>query len=194
MKKTKFLLHGGDGGLSLDSYADVQFFRECVGDILKEDINVLSVGYALDDEISEFATEELASKLKRVHPNLRFNVETALESTSLAQKQFKWADLIFIHGGSGDRLQEVLKNHKNLFSLIKNKTCAGYSAGANLWSKGYYSNDHQAVIDGLNVLQIATFCHYHSYKWRSLNTLIKHFPSIPIITLHDEEYVVLYVS
>lgn len=193
----KFILHGGGGQLT--ELSDVLFYRECVNDFEKEKvIKVLSVPFAAFNQdvrqhnfTAEYLFRTLQSNLYWVNPLRMFDIKTAnWQSSEELENELRWADIIYVHGGNGDVLQEYFAN-VDLRKVIKNKICTGYSAGSNMWASKYYSNDNGKVMHGLGVLDVATFCHYTPDKWPMLNTLIAESPELNVIPITDGGYVVV---
>jgi peptidase E len=132
----------------------------------------------------------LGRDLEWVNPRQVFKVMTASwRNKDKLVTQIQAADIIVAHGGNGDVLQSYFENIPLADLVAEDKVCAGGSAGANMWATNYYSNDNQAVMDGLGCAPINTFCHYNSYKWRSLNEL-RDCNDLPIVPLMDDDFVV----
>ena len=173
-----------------------EFYRELVSDIEKRNINVLSVGFAMVyqfyDAVSQNATtDRLKRSLEWINPHKRFTVVAA---TPLSiEDDVRRADIVYIHGGNGDTLQSYF-NHfttDQLKDMFDGVVCSGHSAGANFWADCYYSNDNQAICEGMGILPIKTFSHYQSWKFEKLFELAMHKSELPLIPLIDGDYIVI---
>jgi peptidase E len=162
--------------------------------IPKQQVSVLSIGLACashNPKIQESLGLELSRYLRFVNPHKEIHVDVAYRKALLLKGQIEYADVIYVHGGNGDELQDWLGVIHNLKDIVsEDKICAGSSAGANMWANCYYSNDNQSVCSGLNVIPVKTFCHYNSSKWKKANELIQTGDTtLPLITLVEGEYV-----
>ena len=94
--------------------------------------------------------------------------------------------------GETSMLLSVLKNYSEFLDLAKGKVLAGSSAGANIFSKFYFSNSKDAVFEGLGVLPIRLVCHYGSNKFPIKNDpleLMKGYSeNLELVTLKDYEW------
>lgn len=187
--------------MALHSANDVRFFRD-LGDVNKKCPVVLSIGLACGSprdmemffQIQNSLANNLEQALNWCNPHKTYDVIPASISKHALARCIKEADIIYAHGGDGDQLQEYLGQVDNLSELVaKNKRIGGGSAGTNCWVTNYYSNDNQAVCDGLGVLPIKTFCHYNGRKWEKLTALAKHGKELPLIPLGDEEYITITI-
>lgn len=189
--KSTYLLHGGDN--SLNSYSNFQFWR-ALADQAKG-TNVLQIPFATSNaeihgrDIYDILADDLKATLDFSNPHKDFYVESAYIDD--IEHQLREAHIIYVHGGNGDLLQYTLKDVDLKGLVSEDKVIAGASAGANMWASCYYSNDNDAVCDGFGLLPVKTFCHYETYKWRNLNKLIKAKKNLPVITLSDNDFVML---
>ena len=148
---------------------------------------LLHIPFAIHNkELFPLLRKELITRL----PN-ECEVITPRQGEDLTE-YLKIADTIYVDGGNGDLLFYLLQNTKDFAKKVEGKTCSGYSAGANVWSKHYYSNDNQAIITGFGVNSKMTFCHYRNSKISALKQLILFKPELEVITLGDNEYQEFY--
>jgi hypothetical protein len=111
-------------------------------------------------------------------------------------QQVKWADAIYIRGGSAEiAATEMLKKDGGWMNGLYGKTLAGTSAGADLISKYYYDLDNLKIVEGLGLLPIKVLVHYRSdynapnIDWDSAYELLKnHGEELPIVTLAEGQY------
>lgn len=194
--RSKFVLHGGGG--QFITVNDLHFYRSMVSEIDRKAINVLSIPYALpsaekNERTNTRLAEDIFNILSYSNPHKVFKVLPAEFNKNAVQKQVALADVIFCHGGDGDALYESMTKYDLAPLLAEDKVCAGFSAGANIWSEAYYSNDNQAINYGLGIAPIATFCHYSDHKWGKLTELAKLAMEwqIALIPLSDDGFVTL---
>lgn len=199
--KTHFILSGGGGGLY--SYYNIAFYR-AIADTFpnKSRINVLSIPYAgifpkmeniLKLRVTSEAAKVLQSNLNYVNPHKNFIVQGALAFPLKHREDFydqiRESDVLFAHGGDGDLLQETIAKFDISELISKDKVCAGFSAGCNMWVDSYYSNDNKRVCSGLGFVPIKTFCHYDWYKYEELNELIQYKPKLPVYPLTNDAFI-----
>lgn len=77
-------------------------------------------------------------------------------------EQLKWADVVYIRGGSNEALRAALEKHPGWIEVLEGKTLAGSSAGANILSKYFWSPDSLQCHDGLGILPVKVIVHYGS--------------------------------
>ncbi len=176
-------LHGGSPG------RDFEFYRNVV-DFKNVEVKVAIIPFATKDRNLWSDIERyFISMLTYVNPNHVFT------TVGVDNRNFDSVDLMFVPGGNGDILKcEVEK--RSIFSrevfFKKDVVYVGNSAGVNLLSKLYYSNDNKRIDQGLGLHNVATFCHYSADKYRRLNELVvaaQMHGIKEIIPLGDDEYI-----
>ncbi|MDP3093492.1 MAG: Type 1 glutamine amidotransferase-like domain-containing protein [bacterium] len=108
-------------------------------------------------------------------------------------EQVRNADIIFLAGGKTFRLVKKLSKFPDLERSFKNKIVVASSSGVYVLSKYFCTNFPPKLGKGLGILNIKTFCHYDQKtygKW--LKKLIAHKKSLPILTLPNYKWVVIY--
>jgi len=111
-------------------------------------------------------------------------------------EQVKWADAIYIRGGSAeDYVLDLFRKNSNWIKELDGKTLAGSSAGADIISKYYYDLDNLKFNEGLGLLPIKVLVHYQSdynapnIDWdKSYEELKNYKEDLPITTLKEGEY------
>jgi len=79
-----------------------------------------------------------------------------------AERVLRDADGALFLGGSEELLRERLRTLLiDEIWLSSMSLILGVSAGANVWSTRFYSNDRARIEDGLEVLPVFTVCHHH---------------------------------
>lgn len=118
-----------------------------------------------------FAEEDVAvwpEKFQRDHELFDQMLHDKKLDLQLAQRetfveQIKWADAIYLRGGSAEvLLTNILTEIPNISQLLDGKTVAGTSAGADAIAKYYYDLDHLKLSQGLGLLPIKVIVHYKS--------------------------------
>jgi len=196
--ETHFLLSGGN----TSPYEMFEMYRYMAELVPKNEVTFITLPFA-NTELESITPERthwfegdakgFAHWLAFINPHKRFTyIVPSLDPETFCQ-QLQQADVIWAHGGNGDVLQaNILKlvgSSERLKELVTGKVCGGNSAGCNMWTNSYYSNDNAKVCLGLDIVKIKTFCHYQSYKWDKLNEIVKFNPKLPFIPLHDNEFV-----
>jgi peptidase E len=194
-KMTKYILVGGyphkaaDGGKA--------FAEELVHGI-NQPVKLLDCLFARSQDNWPKAFEQDKEFFSKHLPNVRFEIELANPSSFI--EQVKWADAVYIRGGTNELLLVAfLKQGSDLWSALEGKTLAGSSAGANAISKYYYGLDDLTFEEGIGLLPIKTIVHWQSdynapnINWESAYEGMKEFgdKSLPICTLKEGEFMVL---
>lgn len=112
-------------------------------------------------------------------------------------EQVKWADVIFLKGGTTKDLMESLNKTPNWTNYLDNKTLAGTSAGADVISK-YYGVGKTGRVNGvgLGLLPIKFIPHWKSNSsqylnanWENILEGLKNYKEdLPIYTLAEGEF------
>lgn len=183
----KFILHGGESRILCES--NNNFFKEIVADF-SEPVNVLIVCFATQKEtwLDQFEWE----KKKFAFMNKKINFILAEDDPKIFIQQIKDANAIYMKGGRNELLLDKLKNMEKLPELFRNKTIAGSSAGANIISQYYYSNDANRLEDGLGILPVKVYVHYSEGRDNAkLEELKKYKEDLKIYTIPEKEFVVI---
>lgn len=183
--KTKFILHGGfNPGQTSENNTD--FYKEILKDA-PEGARVLLVPFAKDVDRITLATQKVASELNSNKWQKSIIVEVANEEDFI--QQLKSTDVAYFHGGASLKLLEALKKYPNLEESLNGKIVAGESAGANVWSKYFYSPKSDTVSEGLGVLPIKMIPHYKKeYEEKLANVGL----DLEQLSLKEYEYKVFY--
>ncbi|HMO78399.1 MAG TPA: Type 1 glutamine amidotransferase-like domain-containing protein [Candidatus Paceibacterota bacterium] len=181
--KTKFILHGGfNPGQTNEDNSD--FYKEILRDA-PEGSRILLVPFAKDTHRIPSATEKVAFEFNKQNKNI--TVEVADEQNFI--QQLKFADIAYFHGGASLKLLEALKKYLNLEDSLCGKIIAGESAGANVWSKFFYSPKADVVSEGLGILPIKMIPHY---KKEYAGRLDKVGPDLEPLLLFEYHFKVFY--
>ncbi len=187
---TKYILHGGKikGAKPLDD----AFYREVtLGSIGKTKI-LLNYFSRKAGEYDVFAEID---KKRFMENSENKNLEFDIADPKKFRKQLQWCSAMYMMGGDTSLLMSLLLPTKNLRELFSEKIIAGSSAGANVLSNYYWSNQHSKIMEGLGILDIKVKAHFHaeSKKEREvLEKLLAHKEDLPLITLPEYYSVVVY--
>lgn len=185
---TTFYLHGGK--ITTNTPKNKQFFSEIVAN-LKTPPKFLLVCFAQPKERwSQSLKKTSKTILDFIHP-LPATFELADNNTELFIQQVNNSNIILLRGGNELLLKKHLTTVPHLSSLLKNKVVAGTSAGANIFSRYYYTNDRQKIETGLNILPIKTFCHYNETKKEQLNKLDNYKEKLELYPIAEENFFII---
>lgn len=184
---TTFILQGGY--TSTPTERNKIFYQEIVKRI-PENGKVLFLYFAQDQNTWEELLENDREKFEKTGSrNLELKISNFPENGLI--EQINNADCIYIRGGSNDSLREQLEKIDDLKKLIGGKVIVGSSAGANLLSTYFYTNDKERVERGLGVLPIKVFCHYNNTKKAKLRELENHGEKLPVYTIPEADFVIV---
>lgn len=154
---TKFILHGGF--TRKDNELNRSFFKEFLADLPNEG-TVLMVFFASRDDDPSATFKELAERMLSEADGKDINFILATKDGFL--EEIKKSNAVYMHGGSTNKLLDVLRTFPPLQHLIQNKTVAGSSAGAYAIAKYGASHSEDRVRDGLGLAPLRAVCHYES--------------------------------
>lgn len=182
--KTKYVLHGG---LSAHKNEDNNlFFQEILKDT-PETVNVLLVYFAKNEDRIPINREEDIYQFEHNKGAKTLNYTTATEKEFL--RQLETADIVYLHGGSSEKIVNALKSYHALEQHFKGKILAADSAGVNALSIEFYSNIYNTTSKGLGIVPFRVICHYHDgdeKKLASSNSIIKE------LFLCEYKFIVIY--
>ncbi|MBP9759002.1 Type 1 glutamine amidotransferase-like domain-containing protein [Candidatus Dojkabacteria bacterium] len=183
---TKFYLHGG--GSSEDTPVNLEYRKNILAKIAHNP-KILLCYFASEPEMVQERYKIDSENLWAINPNIHFDIATEENF----EEECKNNELIFLAGGDTFRLLDKLKQYPNFSELIKGKIVVGTSAGAYALSKYFYSNDENRIGEGLGILNIKIHCHYSNEKFGNVEKLKEFKEDIEIVTLKEQEYVVVFV-
>lgn len=184
---TKFVLHGGfvrDMDPNNDS-----FFHEITAGTTGRVLILLNY-FARDDEEVEKSFKQHKERFLQNSGNQELVFEIAKPDTFVAQ--LKKADVLFISGGDTKKLVDKMSLTPNLRVLFHDKVVAGSSAGVYVLSKYYWSNDKKELGNGLGILNFKALCHHKSGDTDIVNKLLSYKEDLPLLTLPDHKWIVVY--
>jgi len=182
---TKYVLHGGEkrNGVVDDS----DFFSELTS-IDKPLLNVLLVYFARP----EYLWQELSViDTNLFEGNVEKSIVTKVATVDSFEEDLFWADIIYIKGGDGPILTNVLSRYHDLKSKFDGKVIGAISAGVNALSKYYYSRKGGKVLIGLGILDMKIFTHFEKYLTEELAELEGFGEDVGVLTISEGEFVVV---
>lgn len=192
---TKFILVGGyphkatDGGKA--------FCEELVKDA-PESVKFLDCLFARPEETWEKGHAQDKELFGSNLPEKQLDMVPADSAKFI--EQLKWADVVYIRGGSNDALRAALEAQPGWIEALEGKTLAGSSAGANMLSKYFWSPDSLHCHDGLGVLPVKVIVHYGSdynapnVDWNKAELELKAYKEdLPILKLAEGQFEVMNI-
>jgi peptidase E len=185
---TKFILHGGYTGDP--SIHNANFYKEMVAS-LPPPVKILTVYFAAPKDKWSELLEDDKKKFFKFNPGLKMEFRLASDNLDTLVNQIRSADTIYIRGGKELLVHEIFKKVKNLAELFEGRVVAGSSAGANVLSKYFYSNNRKKIMEGTGLLPIKCFVHYSDEKADKLEMLKEYGEDLKIYTIPETEFVVI---
>lgn len=182
---TKFILHGGCTRRKTAN--NLKFYQEIVKGV--KDPRILVVLFAGDKPRWPGKYQDIKRRFNLANPKKKFRFKLASEKTIVGQ--LKWADVIYFNGGSEIKLKRRLKKVKNIEEIIKDKIVVGISAGVNIWSRYYFTNDRVRLESGYGVLPIKTICHYRKGRKSRLEKLKKYKEKLKTYAIPEEKILII---
>ena len=153
--KTKYILHGGYA--TTVNEENNKFFQE----ILKSDKKELNILLVLFAEKTEKCEQRIIEVKKQFNINKSDKIlKFSIAESKLFIEQIRDANIVYLNGGKTLRLLSALREHAYFADLIRGKTVAGESAGANILSTYFYSNSLQECLKGLGLVPVKLICHF----------------------------------
>ena len=150
---------------------------------------MLFIGFAREDE-------EIESIYERDKKSLLAQTDTNIVVVNATHQdlseQIKLAKSIYITGGDTRKLLEEVGQHSDFVKLLNGKTIAGSSAGANLFSRFYFSTSLGCICEGLGVLQLSLVCHYGNAEMgvdeNAIALLKNNSNTLNVVTLAEQAF------
>lgn len=190
---TKYILVGGcdykapDGGKA---------FCEALIDGFQEPIKILICLFARPKEYWDEAYQKDKGFFAKYIPER--NIEIELAQPEKFVEQVKWANAIYIRGGSESVLLDLLHECGDWQGELNGKTLAGSSAGACILAKYFYDLDNLKLGKGLGLLPIKALVHWRSdynapnIDWdKAYSELDGYKEKIKLLTLEEGQFAVI---
>jgi peptidase E len=156
---TKYILHGGETGIP-NKYNEA-FYKEWVKDFKNDFIPTILLVY-FSRPIEEWKNLEKQDKERfaKYTNNRLVNFIVSDIDLNIFQNQVKEADVVYIRGGSSEKLMDFLFPIKDkLLSMLDNKVYAGSSAGVMILSD-FMKSTSTDWKKGFSLLPINSFVHF----------------------------------
>ena len=167
---TKYYLHGW--GISIRSEENENLFRELLDGNLVH-TNILIVLFAREKSRWDEKYLETVTRFQNVSGEKILHFECAQEDPLVLQNQIKRSDIIFIHGGDTQMLQNKFEKIPDLEMLFENKIIAWSSAWSLFLMEWYYENDTHTYHAWLSLIEAKCICHWKD-QWNELEILKKY--------------------
>lgn len=184
----KYIFHGGGSAKNVTS--NNTFFHELVKDAPENGIVLLVYFASREDDYSDriaYDTEKY-----KAATNKKLTVMIAHKDDFI--KQALEADVIYLRGGSTEKLITTPKEYPELEKVLVNKpkTIAGSSAGAYALSTYFSSHYEDIAASGLGIVPVRVITHYESEKMSpragAIEALRNTARELPLITLRETEW------
>lgn len=138
-------------------------------------------------------------------PALRARLEAALtsllpkvelvrcpdDSSSAFAEAAQRAPLLYFAGGIELEYKKHLSK-ESLAQIVGGKTVLASSAGVNIFSSKFFSNDRDQIEEGLGLLTINTICHYDPAKAERASKLAQACYPQPVVCLEERQLIELF--
>ncbi len=184
---TKYILHGGN---TFEKNNDNNnFFREMTLGLEGRIRILLNYFSRQESEIDKLAKQD-EQRLLRYSKNK--DLEFQVAEIEIFEKQLRWADIMYMRGGSTELLMKKLRKVKNIERLFEGKVIAGSSAGAYALSKYYYANDSKMLGKGLGILNIKCYCHCKPEDTKVIRKFMAYKEELPLILLPNYKMQIIH--
>jgi peptidase E len=192
---TKYILHGGATGLPCEN--NDRYYREIINSA-SEVAKVLLVYFSVEESRWPEIFENHKKLFLAQAGNKKIEFTIASKNTDEFVNQVKSNDVVFIRGGNTLMLQRQLGKVANFERLLEGKTVAGSSAGALVFSRYYFDQDYDKMLEGLGILPVKMITHYLSdgkYAATSgkdrLRALENYKEKLPVYSIRETEYMIV---
>lgn len=170
------------------------FFKEIIKGERKKLIKILIVPFGYPKNKWESVLKKYKKRYSFYLPEINSELILAKENYSSFLKQIEKVKIIHFTGGSEILIKRKIKNKAKFRKALNGKVIVGISAGTNVFSKYYYSNDRTRIERGLGILPIKTICHYSEGKRKRLEELISYGSNLPTYAIPEDNYCVCYLD
>lgn len=186
-----FFLHGGMA--KVDSDKNKRFFQN----ICRDGDKILICTFATEDRATwEERFLNYQKQFAQYNPEKQLSFELASENIDTFEQQIDRCSVIYFGWGYEDKIFAIIKNIPNLRALLQNKVIVWSSAGTNIWTKYFFTQDFEEVREWLWWLPIKTICH----RWwvyssdptideKRLAILDAYGEKLPIYKIAEQEYI-----
>lgn len=159
-----------------------------------ENSNFLYIPFALTSDYWQIAYNSDKRFWYRIAGEKMNYFQLGVKGINEFRKQVIDSDVIYFKGGDERLLMSFLVSFKDLKTMFEGKLIIGSSAGVNVFSKYFYSNDRKLIEEGLGLLNIKTICHFDESKNTSFVKLKNFYIKIPTYGLRESEFISLSIN
>mgnify|MGYP002631485908 CR=1 FL=1 len=186
---TKYILHGG---LSIeDNTKNSKFYQEIFKGITLL-VTILMVYFARADNKRQELFNIHKKLLVKNNPDQEINFVYASDDIEEFREQVKQAQIMFVEGGSSERLIKHFQQLSDIKELIQSVAVyVGSSAGASIIAQYAYPSTDDQIQERLGILPIKIINHYDDTKADRLQKLESMHPELKTYALVECEFIVM---
>jgi hypothetical protein len=125
--------------------------------------------------------------------NLNIELHLAQTDKQVRDVQLNNADAVLVLGGDERQFFEDICGNE-LARVLEKPFVGAASAGVNVFSSYFYSNDHNEVRKGAGLLPIKTICHFNDDSLAKLSELEKFAPQDRLLPLREDQIEILEIA
>lgn len=158
--------------MSVHSKKNEHFLREILENTPLH-TNILIVLFAREKSRWDKKYQETVSRFENIAQERNLSFECAEDNIIVFRDQIEKSDIIFIHGGDTQMLQNKFEKIPDLEMLFENKIIAWSSAWSLFLMEWYYENDTRTYHSWLSLIEAKCICHWKD-QWNELEELKKY--------------------
>ena len=124
---------------------------------------------------------------------LKIELQMARTDKKVRDGQLEGADAVLVLGGDEMQFFEEV-SHNELARVLDKPFVGAASAGVNVFSSYFYSNDHGQVRKGAGLLPVKTICHFNNNSLGKLSELEKFSPNDRLLPLREDQIEILEIE
>jgi len=184
---TKYILHGGN--TRVPSPDNESFFREMTLGIKGKALVLLNYFSREEKEFPELFEQD---KKRILEYSESKDLEFEIAKEDVFEEQLKRAKVMYMRGGKTKKLLEKMKKLDSPEELFAGKIIVGSSAGAYVLSKYYWKHEEGEIGQGLGILNLKVYCHYHPEDLSVLGKMTQFEKDIPLLVLPEGKWQIFY--
>ena len=122
--------------------------------------------------------------------DLKIELQLAQTDRQVRDGQLAAADAVLVLGGDEMQFFEEV-SCQELARVLDKPFVGAASAGVNVFSSYFYSNDHKEVRKGAGLLPMKTICHFNNTSLAKLSELEKFSPHDRLLPLREDQIEIL---
>lgn len=157
---TTYILAGGND-LGDDSYGEA-ISKYARNTLQHDDVTILSCFFARSEAEKQVALPYWDAWFKRFFPNV-----TVIDADpEHFYEQVEQADIVYLHGGNGNGLFDILNDAARFEQAVTGKIVIGSSAGAHYLSSASYHLIRKVITEGMGIVPLPVLVHYGITEWK----------------------------